>query len=97
MKKKFSEDEVLKIARLSALDLSEDELKNFVNQFSEILDYFELLDKAKISKSDTDMVEKNILSGREDKVFKSTVTPEHFSPYLLDRFFRIPKVIDKDR
>ena len=97
MKNKISIEEVQKMARLSALELTESELKSFVNQFSVILDYFELLKKVEISESELDTPECNINSGREDKVFKSPVSPESFSPYLEGRFFRIPRVIDQDK
>jgi len=97
MKNKFSIEEVRKIARLSALELTEHELKNFVNQFSVILDYFELLKKAEIDDIEIDISESNIHSGREDKVFKSPVSPENFSPYLEGQFFKIPRVIDQDK
>ena len=97
MKKKFSIEEVSKIARLSALELTEVELKNFVNQFSVILDYFELLEKAEISDFYIDKSESNIQSGREDKVIKSSVSPGSFSNYLEDGFFKIPRVIDQDK
>jgi len=97
MKNKFSIEEVRKIARLSALELTEYELKNFVNQFSVILDYFELLKKAEIFESEMDTSESNIHKGREDKVFKSPVSPENFSPYLEGQFFKIPRVIDQEK
>ena len=97
MKNKFSIEEVRKIARLSALELTEYELKNFVNQFSVILDYFELLKKAEIIESEMDTSENNIHNGREDKVFKSPVSPENFSPYLEGQFFKIPRVIDQEK
>ena len=97
MKSKFSMDEVRKIARLSALELTEYELKNFGKQFSVILDYFEMLKKAEITESDIDKTESNIHKGREDKVFKSPVSPENFSPYLEGKFFKIPRVIGQDK
>ena len=97
MKKKFSIDEVSKIARLSSLELTEQEIKNFVKQFSVILEYFELLKKVEISETVQDRSESNIHSGREDKVYKSTVSPKDFSPYLEGKFFKIPRVIDQDK
>ena len=97
MKNKLSIEEVRKIAKLSALDLTEYELKNFVNQFSVILDYFELLKRAEIDDFEIDISERNIHNGREDKVFKSPVSPENFSPYLEGQFFKIPRVIDQDK
>ena len=97
MKNEFSLEEVVKIARLSALELTDKELKNFVIQFSEILNYFELLKTAEIPEIDEENTEKNIFVGREDKFLKSPVAPEHFSPYLEERFFKIPRVIDQGK
>ena len=97
MKNNFSLEEVNKIARLSALELKDSELKNFGDQFVKILEYFKLLDEAIITEPDTDRFEKNCHLDREDKVLKSTVSPEHFSNHLSDQFFRIPRVIDQEK
>jgi len=43
MTSSFSTDEVRKIARLSSLELTDKETEVFAEQFSGILDYFELL------------------------------------------------------
>ncbi len=43
---KLSREEVLKLAHLSRLKLSETEIKRFQKELSEILDYVEVLDKA---------------------------------------------------
>ncbi len=40
---KLSQQEVEKIAKLSRLDLTEEEKKQYANQLSEVLDYFEKL------------------------------------------------------
>ena len=96
MKNKFDIDEVKKIARLSALELTDKELKKFGDQFSEILEYFDLLNEIEIFEADKEISEKNKDYGRKDKVFKSPVNPENFSPYLEDSFFKIPKVIDQE-
>ena len=43
-----------------------------------------------------DVDENHLSNGREDKVVKSAVSPEQFSPYLEKGFFKVPKVIDPD-
>ena len=96
MKTKLTPEEVRKIARLSSLDLTEKETKVFAEQFSTILEYFELLKEVEISDVNSDANENHLSNGREDKVFKSTVSPEQFSPYLEKGFFKVPKVIDPD-
>ena len=96
MTTKFTPEEVRKIARLSSLELTEKETKIFAEQFSTILEYFELLKEVEIPDIDCDADENHLINGREDKVLKSPVSPEQFSPYLEKGFFKVPKVIDND-
>ena len=49
MTKKFTPEEVTKIARLSSLELTEKETDKFAEQFSTILGYFQLLKEVEIS------------------------------------------------
>ena len=96
MTKKFTPAEVNKIARLSSLELTEKESQLFAEQFSTILEYFELLKEVEISDVSCDADENHLSNGREDKVVKSPVSPEQFSPYLEKGFFKVPKVIDPE-
>ena len=96
MTKKFTPEEVSKIARLSALELTDKETKLFAKQFSTILEYFKLLKEVEISDVNCDANENHLNNAREDKVVKSSVSPEKFSPYLEKGFFKVPKVIDSD-
>ena len=96
MTTKFTPDEVRKIAQLSSLDLTEKESEVFAEQFSTILEYFELLKEVEISDVSSDAEENHLSKSREDKVVKSPVSPEQFSPYLEKGFFKVPKVIDPD-
>ena len=96
MTTKFTPEEVRKIARLSSLELTEKETEVFAEQFSTILEYFELLKEVEISDVSRDAEENHLSKGREDKVVKSSVSPEQFSPYLEKGFFKVPKVIDPD-
>ena len=95
MSKIFSADEVIKIARLSELELTEKEIKNFVIQFRVILDYFELLEKSEITEVEKKSVDRNLNIDREDRVLNSPVSPEHFSQHLGGRFFKVPRIIDQ--
>ena len=96
MTTKFTPEEVKKIARLSSLELTEKETELFAEQFSTILEYFELLKEANISVKSLDSDENYLNKGRKDKVVKSNVSVEQFSPYLEKGFFKVPKVIDPD-
>ena len=91
----FSTDEVRKIARLSSLELTDKETEIFAEQFSGILDYFELLKTADISVSATEADESHLRGVREDKMEESPVAPEQFSAYLENGFFKVPRVIDQ--
>ncbi len=96
MTTKFTPAEVKKIARLASLELTEKETEVFAEQFSSILGYFEVLEEVKILDLSSDNDESHLNNGREDKVVKSTVSPEQFSPYLEKGFFKVPKVINTD-
>ena len=96
MTKKFTPKEVTKIARLSSLELTEKETEKFAEQFSTILEYFQLLKEVEISDVNCDADENHLSNGREDKVVKSPVSTEQFSPYLEKGFFKVPKIIDSE-
>lgn len=49
----ISKEEVLKIAKLARLELSEQEIQNMQKDLSSILDYFNVLKKAKSSSAKT--------------------------------------------
>ena len=96
MTKKFTPEEVRKIARLSSLDLTEKETEVFAAQFSTILEYFELLKEVEISDVNCDADPNHLNNVRDDKVAKSPVSPENFSPYVEKGFFKVPKIIDPE-
>ena len=96
MTTKFSPEEVQKIARLSSLELTEKETEVFAEQFSGIMEYFELLKTAEIPDVVTKEDESHLGDSRKDKMIKSPVSPEQFSPYLEDGFFKVPRVIDQE-
>ena len=91
----FSKEEVLKIARLSSLELTDKETAVFAEQFSVIMDYFELLNTADILETATEVDESHLRGIREDKMEESPVAPEQFSAYLENGFFKVPRVIDQ--
>ncbi len=96
MTTRFSPEGVRKIARLSSLELTEQETEIFAEQFSVILEYFELLKTAEIPEVAAETDESYLSGSREDKMVKSPVSPEQFSPYLENGFFKVPRVIDQD-
>ena len=96
MTTKFSPEAVQKIARLSSLELTAKETEVFAEQFSGIMEYFELLKTAEIPDVVTNVDESHLGDSREDKMVKSPVFPEQFSTYLEDGFFKVPRVIDQE-
>ncbi len=86
------------IAKLAKLSFSEDEKEKFTEQFNEILSFME-----KLNELDTSSVEplsqvielQNVL--REDRVKPSLPTQDALknAPAKDDRFFKVPKVIDR--
>ena len=91
----FSIDEVRKIARLSSLELTDNEAEVFAEQFSTILDYFELLKIVDIPETVTDVDESDLSGIRDDKMVESPVSPEQFCAHLENGFFKVPRVIDQ--
>ena len=90
----ISVDEVKKIARLSCLELSEEETEQYAKEFNTILEHFEVL---KTAEPGEEVEEQSIHlpgEGREDERKTSPVSPQDFSPYLENGFFKVPRVID---
>ncbi len=97
MQKKISRAQVRNVAKLSRLELTESEVKEFSGQLSAILDYME-----KMNKLDTDNVEplahclpiSNCF--REDAVRESLGTEKTLAnaPQRDGDFFKVPKIID---
>ena len=90
----ISVDEVKKIARLSCLELNEEETEQYAKEFNTILEHFEGLKTAELGE---EVEEQSIHlpgEGREDERKTSPVSPQDFSPYLENGFFKVPRVID---
>ena len=45
----FTKNKVLKIAKLSYIDVSNDELKDYIEEFNRILSYFEIINNIDLS------------------------------------------------
>ena len=94
---KLSREDVLKLARLSRLKLSEEEIKRFQTELSEILGYVEVL-----SKADTTGLEptyqltglKNVT--RKDEIREYEASPEGLlaqAPAKQDNQFKVKRVL----
>ena len=98
--KKITIDEVKHIAKLSKLDIPNDELDYYVSELSQILDYFDI-----ISKVDTSNVKPlinisdNINIYRNDKTQKGVDKDKFIKncPETFGNYIKVPKILDKDR
>lgn len=93
---KVSRDEVIRIAELAKLKLTEEEIVKFQIELSKILEYVEQLkeiDTREVKPLSHPVSRVNIF--REDKVTKSTDREEALSnaPERTEEFFKVPKVI----
>ncbi|EKD41942.1 MAG: glutamyl-tRNA(Gln) and/or aspartyl-tRNA(Asn) amidotransferase, C subunit, partial [uncultured bacterium] len=92
----ISESEVRKIAKLSKLQLNDDEIKVFAGELSKILGFAEKLDELDLKNVEAtshavDMInvfreDKAVLSGVIESVLERS--PDHDGPY-----FAVPKII----
>ena len=91
----FTEEDVIRIAKLSALELSKEEVKEFAQQFSQIMEYFDVLNELELPQELSDRDESAMKLSREDEHQPfSLKSAEQLSPYLEKEGFRVPKVID---
>ena len=89
----FKPEDVRKIAALSSLELTDEEVGKFVGQFTVILKYFEKLKKVDVGEL-ADRDDQLQVNGREDICSDSDVSPDQFSPYFDGKFFKVPRVIE---
>jgi aspartyl-tRNA(Asn)/glutamyl-tRNA(Gln) amidotransferase subunit C len=99
---KITREDVVRVAELAHLDLSEDELEKYRRQIDEILDYM-----SKLNELDTSGVEPmaQVLADdqtadatlREDLVVPSAVAEDVLrqAPDPEPPYFRVPKVIER--
>jgi len=85
---------VRKVAKLARLKLKTEEEEYFKAKFKNILDYVSQISEVKI---DSDMKEKDeslLNTFRPDQKIESDISADEFSPYVENRFFKVPKVIE---
>ena len=88
------EIDVKKVAKLARLKLTADEEAYYAARFKEILDYVGLLSEVEIDSEMKEKDESNQELYRVDKRNESPVSPDQFSQYTENRFFKVPKVIE---
>ena len=97
MTKKIDEQQVRRVALLSRLELSDEEVAQFSSQLSDIIEYIE-----KLNELDTDDVEPlahclqvhNVL--RQDTPRPSLTNDQALAnaPQREDEYFKVPKILD---
>ena len=91
----FKSEDVRKIAALSSLELTDEEVAKFVEQFTVIMKYFEKLKEVDVGEL-ADRDDQMQVNGRDDICTESEVSPDQFSPYLDGKFFKVPRVIEQN-
>jgi aspartyl-tRNA(Asn)/glutamyl-tRNA(Gln) amidotransferase subunit C len=96
---KLSREQVLHIAELAKLGITEEETELFAEQLSEILDYADMLnrlDTTSISPTAQAMVLRNIT--RADQVAPSLTPDEILSnaPQRQGNYFRVKPILDEE-
>ena len=89
--------EVLKISKLSRLSIEDEKIDSFIKNFSEIIDYINLLDNADDTKiSNEDVMEE--YSVRDDSKIEKLSVDEVVknSGKVENNFFAVAKVIDDE-
>ena len=89
--------EVLKISKLSRLSIEDEKIDSFIKNFSEIIDYINLLDNADdtIISNEDDMQEYSV---RDDSKIEKLSVDEVVknSGKVENNFFAVTKVIDDE-
>ena len=88
----------LKIASLAKLELTDQEIKEYSKDLTNILKWMEELKEVDVSNvQPVTSVTKNELYEREDIAYKNTVEQEKIllnAPEKVDEYFTVPKVIE---
>jgi aspartyl-tRNA(Asn)/glutamyl-tRNA(Gln) amidotransferase subunit C len=93
----ISRDQVLKIAKLARLKLSEDEVENFTGQLGSIINFVKQLDRVETGNVEpTCFVEPSHDPTRDDAEKPSLPQEDALrnGPKVKKGFFAVPKVID---
>ncbi|MBI1744810.1 Asp-tRNA(Asn)/Glu-tRNA(Gln) amidotransferase subunit GatC [Candidatus Acetothermia bacterium] len=95
----ISREEVLHIARLAKLKLSEDEITVFQKQLGQILDYFkklEEIDTSQVSPMKHILDVHNVLRADEPGTSLPIEAVLKNAPKRRENFFEVPKIVDKE-
>jgi len=85
---------VEKIAKLARLKLEKNEEAYFQEKFNEILGYVGSISEAKLESVELEKDESMQQIYHEDKTVQSDVSPNQFSNFIENNFFKVPRVIE---
>ncbi len=91
-----TKENVIKIAKLSKLEIHSDELEKFTHQMNHILDFIKKLDQLDTSKIEpTSHAVSMETALREDRVIENNIRDKVFkiSPDHEGNLFKVPKVL----
>jgi aspartyl-tRNA(Asn)/glutamyl-tRNA(Gln) amidotransferase subunit C len=90
MEDRVDDAEVRRVAGLARIDLDDEEVSRFVDQFADILEYFDALDRVPEVEAEADLA--NVM--RPDEVREGLTQEEALAnaPETEDGFFKGPKV-----
>ena len=88
---KFEKEDLLKLAKLSALKVYDNEVDEFVNQIRSILDYTKELDQVNISQEASSVRNINIFREDIDQKFDSAPILKQ-APKTKGSFFVVPAI-----
>jgi aspartyl-tRNA(Asn)/glutamyl-tRNA(Gln) amidotransferase subunit C len=91
-------EQVLKIAKLARLQLSEEEIKNFTGQLDSIFEYVKQLDSVDTSKVEPTCFMEPLHDPLRDDTEKRSLPQEEAlrnGPKVKKGFFAVPKVIEQ--
>lgn len=92
----LSKEEVIKIAKLARIELTEAEVEKFQKDLSTVLDYVEELKKVDVSGVDEVFEVTGLVNvQRDDKVFVADNHQEIFSqaPEMKDGFYKVKAIL----
>lgn len=90
----FTKEELLKVAKLSALNLSPNEIDTFVTQLKNVIAYVDQLKAVTVTQQAAS--NKNVNVMRDDVVTPFPCTsPLELAPQQQDNYFVVPKILDE--
>ena len=93
---KISKEELLHIAKLSDLEIKENEIEEYLKNLEDILNYTETIDKIDVSKLDETIgatEDYNVFRKDEVKQFENIDQMMENAPEVDRNMFKIPKVL----